>query len=116
MRMFGFVGAVAAACGAFAQQPAYPLAEPVEGGDGDVIVATFEGEDYGAWGVEGEAFGKGPARGTLPGQMRVGGFVGKGLVNSFNGGDDTTGKLTSPAFKVERKFLAFLVEIGRAHV
>jgi len=31
----------------------------------------------------GEAFGPGPARGTLPGQMQVVGFQGRGLVNSF---------------------------------
>ena len=113
MRMFGFVGAVAAACGALADlRVALPIAEPVVGGDGDVIVATFEGADYGAWVVEGSAFGKAPAKGSLPGQMKVSGFVGKGLVNSFNGGDDTTGKLTSPAFKVGRKYLTFLVGGG----
>ena len=35
----------------------------------DVVIANFEAEDSGAWVVEGEAFGKGPARGTLPNQM-----------------------------------------------
>ena len=50
----------------------------------------------------GEAFGPGPARGTLPGQMPVTGFLGKGLVNCFHGGDGTTGTLTSPPFKIER--------------
>ena len=39
----------------------------------DVVVADFEGEDYGAWKVTGTAFGQGPARGTLPGQMEVSG-------------------------------------------
>ena len=91
---------------------AQPLAAPVEGGDGDVIIATFEGEDYGAWAVEGTAFGKGPAKGTLPGQMDVSGFIGKGLVNSFNGGDGATGKLTSPVFKIERNYVAFLIGGG----
>ena len=36
------------------------------------------------------------AHGTLPGQMDVSGFKGKGLVNSFHQGDVTTGTLTSP--------------------
>ena len=30
----------------------------------DVVIADFEGADYGDWTVTGDAFGKGPARGT----------------------------------------------------
>src|SRR5437762_9115460 len=30
------------------------------------VLADFEGDDYGDWKAEGEAFGKSPARGTLP--------------------------------------------------
>ena len=44
----------------------------------DVLIADFEGTDYGNWKVEGEAFGSGPAAGTLGGQMQVTGFEGKG--------------------------------------
>src|SRR6185503_13537231 len=54
---------------------------------GDILFADFEGDNYASWKVEGKAFGSGPARGTLPGQMAVEGFSGKGLVNSFSGGD-----------------------------
>jgi sucrose-6-phosphate hydrolase SacC (GH32 family) len=79
---------------------------------GDILLADFEGADYGAWRAEGTAFGKGPAQGTLPGQMKVSGFEGKGLANSFNGGDGATGMLTSPPFTVERKFLTFLIGGG----
>ena len=75
----------------------------------DIVLADFEGDDYGDWKATGEAFGKGPARGTLPNQMPVEGFEGKGLVNSYPGGDDTTGTLTSPEFKIDRKFLSFLI-------
>ena len=78
----------------------------------DILIADFEGKDYGGWKAEGTAFGPGPARGTLAGQMRVGGFKGKGLVNSFYKGDGTTGTLTSPPFKVERKFINFLIGGG----
>src|SRR6266705_2357541 len=49
----------------------------------DILIADFEGTTYGDWKTTGEAFGPGPARGTLPGQMPVDGFQGKGLVNSF---------------------------------
>ncbi len=79
----------------------------------DIVVADFEGKDYGDWKTTGEAFGPGPARGTLHGQMHVEGFKGKGLVNTFFNGDKTTGTLTSPEFKVERKYLGFLIGGGR---
>jgi fructan beta-fructosidase len=78
----------------------------------DVVVADFEGDDYGEWTVTGEAFGMAPARGALPNQMPVEGYHGKGLVNSFRGGDDATGTLTSPEFKIDRKFLTFLIGGG----
>ena len=42
----------------------------------DVVIADFEGEDYGSWKVEGQAFGNGPAQGTLPNQQKVSGFEG----------------------------------------
>lgn len=79
----------------------------------DLVIADFEGETYGEWKVSGEAFGPGPAKGTLAGQMVVDGFRGRGLVNSFLRGDGTTGRLASPEFRIERKFLAFLVGGGK---
>ena len=78
----------------------------------DVSVEDFEGADYGAWTVRGNAFGTSPAHGSLPNQMPVDGFHGNGLVNSFNGGDDSTGMLTSPPFEIERKYLQFLIGGG----
>lgn len=79
----------------------------------DLLIADFEGADYRSWKATGEAFGSGPARGTLPGQMPVEGFQGKGLVNSFRGGDDTTGTLESPPFRIDRRYLAFLIGGGK---
>jgi len=78
----------------------------------DLIIADFEGDQYAPWTVSGEAFGTAPAKGPLPGQMNVEGFRGKGLVNSFNKGDDSTGTLTSQGFRIERKYLAFLIGGG----
>lgn len=78
----------------------------------DILIADFEGPDYGAWKAEGEAFGPGPARGTLPNQMEVSGFVGRGLVNSFTGGDASKGSLSSPPFRIERPYLNFLIGGG----
>jgi fructan beta-fructosidase len=79
----------------------------------DILVADFEGDSYGDWKTTGTAFGDRPARGTLPGQMAVTGYLGKGLVNSFTGGDAATGTLTSPELAIERKFLNFLVGGGK---
>jgi fructan beta-fructosidase len=77
-----------------------------------IMLADFEGKDYGAWKAEGKAFGDGPAHGRLGGQMVVAGFAGKGLANSYHGGDGTTGTLTSPSFRIERKYLTFLIGGG----
>ena len=86
-----------------------PAADPPRA---DLVIADFDGESYGTWTVEGSAFGTAPARGALPGQMAVDGFLGKGLVNSFLGGDDSTGTLTSPPFRIERPFISFLIGGG----
>jgi sucrose-6-phosphate hydrolase SacC (GH32 family) len=79
-----------------------------------VLLADFEGADYGDWKTTGEAFGSGPAQGSLPGQNPVSGFKGRGLVNSFYHGDGTQGTLTSPEFAITRPFVVFLIG-GGAH-
>lgn len=78
-----------------------------------ILLADFEGEDFGAWQVAGEAFGTRPARGTLPGQQPVSGFAGRGLASSFHHGDRSTGTLTSPPFLITRRYLNFLLGGGR---
>ena len=78
----------------------------------DIVVADFESETYEDWTATGTAFGDGPAVGTLKGQMAVTGFNGKRLVNSFNGGDGTTGTLMSPQFTIQRNYLTFLIGGG----
>lgn len=80
--------------------------------DGDVVLATFDDATYGAWTATGEAFGDEPASGTLPNQMEVRGFAGRGLANSFRGGDGAVGKLVSPEFDISRKAIAFLIGGG----
>jgi uncharacterized protein (DUF608 family) len=79
----------------------------------DILFEDFE-HGYEKWKAEGEAFGKEPARGTLSSQQPVTGFVGKGLVNTFLGGDDATGRLISKPFTIERNVIRFLVG-GGAH-
>ena len=79
----------------------------------DIVIADFESRDYGNWIVEGEAFGKGPVHGTLEEQMEVSGYEGRRYVNSYHGGDEATGTLTSPTFQVERRYINFLIGGGR---
>jgi len=97
---------VSTLCGAILMAAALHAAD-------DLLIADFEGDTYGAWITTGEAFGPGPARGTLPGQMHVDGFKGRGLVNSFVGGDGSVGTLTSPAFELERQYISFLIGGGK---
>jgi hypothetical protein len=80
--------------------------------DNDILIADFEGRNYGKWKTEGAAFGSGPAQGTIGGQMVVSGFLGNGLVNSFLPNDAPTGRLISPAFTIDRKFIRFLIGGG----
>ncbi|MCP4644738.1 MAG: DUF4980 domain-containing protein, partial [bacterium] len=88
------------------------VAVSLAAGADPILIADFEGSDYGGWQVEGDAFGRGPAKGTLPGQMRVGGYRGDKLANSYYGRDASTGKLISPPFVIERPFISFLIGGG----
>ena len=51
-------------------------------------------------------------RGTLPGQQHVSGYQGDKLVNDWAGNDDALGTLTSPEFKIDRRFISFLIGGG----
>jgi len=84
----------------------------VNAAEPDILLADFEGTNYGAWKATGAAFGDAPARGTLTNQQKVSGFSGQGLVNTYFKGDNSTGSLTSPEFKVERRYLNFLIGGG----
>jgi non-lysosomal glucosylceramidase len=80
----------------------------------DRVLFDFEGPTYIGWKVRGTAFGSGPAQGTLPNQNPVTGFEGKGLVDSYVGGDDATGEMLSDPFAIgSTPFLTFLIGGGR---
>ncbi len=78
----------------------------------DILIADFEGKDYGAWKVEGEAFGTRPATANISPKNKVSGHQGQGLVNSYANGDKSIGVLTSPDFAIERKHINFLIGAG----
>ena len=88
-----------------------------------ILIADFEGDDYGDWTVEGEAFGDHPFRkDELEDFDQLQGIVGEGLVNTHetraSGGDPAaadnfTGTLTSPEFEIERHYIVF--KVGGGH-
>ena len=87
----------------------------------DMVVDDFDHPTYGDWKVEGTAFGSGPIlRSAIPAYQGDVGGTGKRVVNSHAsapGGDVAekdrqTGKLTSPAFTLERQFLTFFIGGG----
>lgn len=77
----------------------------------DEVFEDFE-SGYDGWSLEGDCFGAAPPKGTLPDQQRVSGFAGHSLVNTYAGGDDTTGRMTSREFSIERPYIRFLVGGG----
>lgn len=79
----------------------------------DIIIADFESGSFDGWDVEGDAFGTAPATGNLPGQQDVQGYEGKGLANSYHGGDDSRGVMVSSEFTIERDYINFLLGGGR---
>ena len=78
----------------------------------DVIIADFEGTDFGGWTSTGTAFGEGPVSGGLPGQAHTSGWGGRGFVNGFHGGDGPLGTLTSPVFTLSTAWLHLMVSGG----
>ncbi len=67
------------------------------------------------WGSRssGPAFHGSPSRGKAAGQQPVSGFLGRGLINTFDpDGDDAKGTLTSPELELNRPYLHFLVGGG----
>lgn len=91
---------------------AQPAFTPPRAATNEIIFADFEGTNWGDWQVTGEAFGHGPARGTLPDQQAVTGHLGRGLVNTFVGGDKSTGALTSPEFTITLPYINMLLGGG----
>lgn len=87
----------------------------------DIVVDDFERAEYAPWKVEGDAFGKGPvARADIPGYQGDLGIQGERAVNSHASApgadsvqrDTHTGKITSPPFVIQRKYLSFLIGGG----
>ncbi len=71
-----------------------------------IIIADFDGNDFGDWVVEGSAFSSGPAGGEDEHHMLA--ILGTGFAASLEEGS-STGSLTSPSFMIERNSIHFLL-------
>ena len=67
------------------------------------MLFDFEDSRLEDWQLEGSAWGRGPVTSALrgPGQQPVGGYFGERFMNSFHGGDASTGVATSPRFTID---------------
>ncbi|MGE0605755.1 MAG: PSD1 and planctomycete cytochrome C domain-containing protein [Pirellulales bacterium] len=91
-----------------------PLAGDSDPLNPDIVFEDFESAELQGWVADGPAAEKSLARGTANNQMPVSGFAGKQLINTYVGSDGPTGRLTSKEFRIERRFLRFLIG-GGAH-
>lgn len=79
----------------------------------DIVIADFEDAGYGAWKTEGTAFSKGVPRNAQLRQLEIEGAHGNGVASSELEGDRPMGRLSSPEFKIERRYVSFLIGGGR---
>ena len=75
----------------------------------ELLIANFEGADYGDWEATGDAFGTSPRWRETEMMEEISGFEGKGLATSYQDGDGPRGTLTSPEFTIERNHIVFLI-------
>ncbi|QTN34214.1 HEAT repeat domain-containing protein [Akkermansiaceae bacterium] len=74
---------------------------------------SFEGDGFGEWQAEGQAFGLSPVHGKLDGmKSSFGAYANEAFALSAHGGDDATGTLTSPEFTIREPYIAFLIAGG----
>ncbi|MDQ2733268.1 MAG: glycoside hydrolase family 32 protein, partial [Armatimonadota bacterium] len=78
----------------------------------DIVIGDFEEAGYGRWVTSGAAFGTGPARGKVLRQIGEEGIRGNGAASSESAGDGPTGTLTSPVFRLARRYLSFVIGGG----
>ena len=75
----------------------------------DIVLFDFEAQNWGKWSVAGDAFGPSP---MTEKKHKLFKYAGARYACSFDKGDRGTGKLISPEFTVNRKFLKFLIAGG----
>lgn len=78
----------------------------------DIALGDFSGSSYGDWKATGTAFQKGPASGDLLTKLEIENAAGGAVASSEIEGDEPTGTLTSPEFRISKKYLSFRISGG----
>ena len=78
----------------------------------DLNIGRFGETNYGDWTVTGTAFASGPAASDQCAQWGIENARDQAVVSSKAAGDAPTGTLTSPEFKIKRKYISFLISGG----
>jgi len=92
--------------------PTPAVSDTVVDAANDRVLFDFEGDSFKGWEVDGNAFGSGPASPQLTPSKSLSGHRGRRVAHSSHGGDRPKGKLISPHFKIDRKYLRVLVAGG----
>ncbi len=82
------------------------------GGAKDLAISQFNVPGYGDWKTTGTAFDSGPARGEMLPKLEIENAPDDAVASSEMEGDKPTGTLTSPPFKIARKYIAFRIGGG----
>ncbi len=90
-----------------------PEIPPPAPDDGRLLFDGFETPDLPTWRISGDAWGDGPTTSARPKQSPVGGYFGHRFMNSFHGGDKSTGVAISPSFELRRPLLHLRVGGGK---
>lgn len=88
------------------------LACLVSYGAADVRIADFQNKSYGDWTTTGAAFKKGPASGDVLSRLGIENAPDAVVASSEIEGDGPTGSLTSPEFRIARRYISFFIGGG----
>ncbi len=78
------------------------------------VIQAFEGDGFGDWKVQGDAFGMAPVAGNSEdGKGGFTGYSGSSFASSAEGGEKAVGTLASPEFRISENFIAFLIAGGK---
>ena len=78
----------------------------------EIPIGQFGKADYGDWKASGTAFQKGPTSGELLTKLEIENASGTSVASSEIEGDEPMGSLTSPDFKISKKYLSFRIAGG----
>jgi sucrose-6-phosphate hydrolase SacC (GH32 family) len=78
----------------------------------DLAIGHWGATNYGDWTLSGTAFNSGPASGELLARLKIENAAAGFVASSEIAGDGPTGTLTSPVFKITRKYIAFRIAGG----